>query len=545
MTTIQKPVVILTDNVHADAVALLDGVADVRVLPTAKSDSELIEQWKEASGGVIRSATRFTDDILAQLPNLKFIGRAGVGVDNVDLSAATRHGVVVVNSPEGNTVAAAEHTVAMMLSLLRNVPEGHRSLSQGEWKRSKLLGTEAYNKTLGVVGLGKIGTRVAKTALALGMNILAYDPFLTEERAKNLGVGSVSLDELFTNSDVITLHTPKTKDTEGLINAANLAKCKRGTRLINCARGALINEADVADALKSGQLTSVALDVFDSEPPSPDSPILTLAREPEYATRIVLTPHLGASTAEAQRQVAVDVAQQMTTFFETGVAQSAVNIPALRKDVLEPVKAFLPLAETLGTVTGQYAQQLGQTIQKLTITCGGSLAGVNTQPVTLAVLKGLLAHHCEGVNYVNAEILANELGLAIETTHVSQLQQYQNRLTLLAILANGETLTLAGTVFDPDNAENASRIVQINDYTIAVAPSQYLLVVPHANQPGMVGHVATHLGQAGINISSLSVASSKGDTNLMAFNIDSPLTEACSKALLETAGVDDIYYFAQ
>lgn len=549
-----KPIVIVTDNVHQDAVDLLSEVAEVRNLPTASNNEELIDQWKDAQGGIIRSATTLTAEVLSTLPNLRFVGRAGVGVDNVDLTAATRHGVVVVNSPEGNTVAAAEHTVALMLALLRNIPEGHRTLSQGEWQRSKLLGTEAYNKTLGIVGLGKIGTRVAKTALALGMKVIAYDPFLTEERATSLGVANVSLDNLFAQADVISLHTPKTKDTEGLINAFNLAKCKPGVRLVNCARGALVDEAAVAEALKSGQLASVALDVFASEPPDANSPILQLAQDPEYAKRIVLTPHLGASTAEAQRQVAVDVAQQLRTFFQTGVAQSAVNMPALRKDVLEPVKAFLPLAESLGSIAGQYAQQLANdkqsgAIQQLAITCGGSLANMNTQPITLAILKGLLAHHHEGVNYVNAEVLAKELGLAVETTHVAQLAQYQNRLQLTAHLTNGNTITLAGTVFDPDNPAQASRIVEINGYSIALSPSQYLLLVPHANQPGMVGYVATHLGEASININSLSVASgtaTKDDaTNLMAFTMDSPLTKDCRDALLATAGVKGIYYFEE
>ncbi len=544
-----KPVVVLTDNVNPQAEEFLTGGADVRTLPTAKSKDELIQQLQGVDGIIIRSATSLDASIFDACPTLKIVGRAGVGVDNVDLAAATRAGVVVVNSPEGNTIAAAEHTVSLMLSLLRNIPEGHRSLAAGEWKRKDLLGTEAYGKTLGIVGLGKIGSHVATIAHALGMKLLAYDPFLSDERAKQLHVTSVPLAELFAQADVVTLHTPKTKETEKLINADTLATFKPGSRLINCARGALIDETSVVAALESGQLTSVALDVFDPEPLSPDSALVKLAQNPDYAKRMVLTPHLGASTKEAQEQVALDVAQQIATYFKTGVAQSAVNMPALRRDIMEPVQAYLPLAEALGTIAGQWHSRWQPSTPTNTaantqwrhihITCGGELAKHNTQPITLAVLKGLLANHCEGVNYVNATLLAEEHGLQVQTVHVEKAKQYQNWIEVVVTPGSGEALSLMGTVFD----KHTYRIMSVDGYVLSLAPSPYVVLIPHENKPGMVGIVASVLGNANINISSLAVAQGDFNTSMMAYNVDSEIPAECLAQLKALPGVGNARYF--
>lgn len=528
-----KPTVILTDNVSPLAADILKSVAEVRVEPTCDGD-DLKALLKQADAIIVRSATRIGAEALEGGDRLKIIGRAGVGVDNIDLAEATKNGVVVVNSPEGNTVAASEHTVAMMMALLRNVAQGHAGMVQGHWNRKALTGVEMFGKILGIVGFGKIGSRVARVAQALGAHILAYDPFLPPERAKQLDVKSVSLDELLAQSDIISLHAPKTRETHHLINEKTLSQCKKGVRIVNCARGALINDEDLVIALKSGHVEAVALDVFNEEPLPKSHPFVQLAQQPEFEKRLVLTPHLGASTEEAQVQVAVDVAQQIRTYFEEGVAQSAVNIPALRHEIMAPVKQYLPMAETLGRCLGQW---ISEPVTALEVVAGGAMSEHNTSPITLAVLKGLLSAHHEGINYVNAQLAAEQQGIHVKESHVAKLPHFQNKLTLLATTAKGQQYTLAGSVYH----DNQFHLVQVNEFPLSLEPTSHVLLVPHENKPGMVGIVASVLGQEQINISGLDVAKSAGDDrskpSVMVFNLDTPVPESCLNTLRQQSGI--------
>ncbi|MFM7371838.1 MAG: phosphoglycerate dehydrogenase, partial [Sphaerospermopsis kisseleviana] len=350
---------------------------------------------------------------------LKIIGRAGVGVDNVDVPAATRKGIVVVNSPEGNTIAAAEHALAMMLSLSRHIPDANASVKRGEWDRKTFVGAEVYKKTLGIVGLGKIGSHVAHVAKAMGMKLLAYDPFISTERAEQIGCQLVELDLLFQQADYITLHIPKTPETANLINAKTLAKMKPTTRIINCARGGIIDEAALAAAIKEGKIAGAALDVFDSEPLA-ESELRSLGKD------IILTPHLGASTAEAQVNVAIDVAEQIRDVLLGLPARSAVNIPGLGPDILEELKPYMQLAETLGNLVGQLA---GGRVETLNVKLQGDLATNKSQPLVVAALKGLLYQALrERVNYVNASIEAKERGIRVIETRDASARGYAGSL---------------------------------------------------------------------------------------------------------------------
>ncbi len=532
------PRVLITDNINPQAVAILNGVAEV-VYEKALSNEELIQQIASFDGLMIRSASKVKEDVLNQASQLKIVGRAGVGTDNIDLEKATEHGVIVVNSPEGNTVAASEHTVGMLLALARHIPEGDQTLKAGEWKRSKLTGVEVFGKTLGVIGLGKIGGRVAKTCLTLGMSVRVYDPYLSQARAEDLGVSLATLDEIWEHADFITIHAPKTRETANLLNAETLARCKPGVRLVNCARGGIINEADLAEAIKRGHVAGAALDVFESEPLESKSPLLQLGN------KVVLTPHLGASTEEAQVNVAVDVAKQIRDFFKDGFVQSAVNIPMLRKDILDPVKNHMPLAEVLGSLVGQIAKG---GIQSVEITAKGTIHDVDTSPLSLAVLKGLLSLTREGVNYVNARLIAEERGISLKESSVKTLESYQN-LLVIKLVTDERAYTVAGTLIHGDNF----RIVNMDGCRVTLEHTPHLLFTPHEDKPGMVGLVSSILGNENINISALQVARQgtapsagvpKGQEgrSIMIFNLDIPITAEALAAIRAQSGITEALY---
>ncbi|MFN5730132.1 MAG: phosphoglycerate dehydrogenase, partial [Pseudanabaena sp.] len=389
------PKVLVSDPIDQVGIDILSQVATVDV-KTTLSPEELIQILPEYDAIMIRSGTKLTKEAVEAGKNLKIIGRAGVGVDNVDVPTATRMGIVVVNSPEGNTIAAAEHTLAMMMSLSRFIPAANQSLKGGKWDRKSFTGVEVYKKTLGILGLGKIGSHVATVAKSLGMRILAYDPYLTAERAEKLGVNLVDLEILLREADYITLHLPKTKDTAHLINADRIAIMKDGVRIINCARGGIIDEVAIAEAIKSGKVGGIALDVFENEPLEAESGLR------ELGANVILTPHLGASTEEAQTNVAVDVAEQIRDVLLGLPARSAVNIPGLRPDVWQKLKPYLQLAEMLGNLVGQLA---GGRVDTLNVKLQGEIANSESQPIVVASLKGLLSPALrERVNFVNASI---------------------------------------------------------------------------------------------------------------------------------------------
>ncbi|MBY0402865.1 MAG: phosphoglycerate dehydrogenase, partial [Cyanobacteria bacterium] len=463
------PKVLITDSINETAVRILKGVCEV-TYEKSLSHERLIEIIGDFDALMIRSASTITQDVLDKASHLKIIGRAGVGIDNVDLPAATQRGVIVVNSPEGNTVAASEHTLGMLFALARHIPDADALMKQGKWNRNALVGVELFGKFLGVIGLGKIGGRVAKACIALGMKVLVYDPFLSSAMAEELGVTRVSLEEIWEKADFLTIHAPKTAETAYLINAKTLALCKKGIRIVNCARGGIIHEQDLADAVKSGHVAGVAIDVFEQEPIGADNPLLTLG------TKSVLTPHLGASTEEAQINVAIDVAEQIRDFFEFGYARNAVNIPMLRKEILDPVKYYMPMAEALGSFVRQLA--LGA-LQQIEITAKGQVTQHDTSPLTLAVLKGLLSPVREGVNYVNAPLIAEEMGVKVKESSMKSSENYLNLLTV-AVTTDQKVYRISGTLI----ANTIYRIVEVDGYatTIDAVPPN-ILITPHHDRP--------------------------------------------------------------
>ncbi len=520
-----KPRVLVTDGIHPVAKNILEAACDVMFEPKLDA-AELPRFLREIDGLMVRSATQVTGDVMAQSPKLRIVGRAGVGTDNIDLNAATRSGIIVINSPGGNTVAAAEHTIGMMMALARHIPHADQIVKSGGWRTKELTGVELSGKTLGVVGFGKIGRRVASVFQRMGMRILVFDPFLSTQMAEDLKVESVTMDALFTESDFITLHAPKTPETEHLLNHDAFARMKDGVRIINCARGGIIDEPALLEALASGKVAGAALDVFEQEPLPVDSPLL------QFGDRVITTPHLGASTEEAQVNVARDVAEQILEYFQTGTAQSAVNIPALRKEILDPVRPYMGLAELMGNLVRQISA--GGTNQ-VELVAGGTLSQENLMPLLLAVLKGLLGYAREGVNYVNALVVAEEEGIAVKESRSPRSGNYLNLLTVHLTTDSG-VYSVSGTLLN----DRMPRIVSLNDYPASIKPSPYLLLTPHIDKPGMIAKVATILGAHEINVSALQVArrgQEAGGESMMVFNLDNPLPPAVLKEIEQLEGI--------
>ncbi|MCL1469785.1 phosphoglycerate dehydrogenase [Argonema antarcticum] len=519
--------VLVSDSIDQAGIDILSQVAQVDV-KTGLSPEELIRIIPEYDALMIRSETRVTKAVIEAGTQLKIIGRAGVGVDNVDIPAATRQGIVVVNSPEGNTIAAAEHALAMMLSLSRYIPDANQSVKNNKWDRKRYIGAEVYKKNLGVVGLGKIGSHVATVARAMGMKVMAFDPYLSNERAEQLGCRLVEMDLLLREADYITLHMPKTPETAHLINAEALAKMKPTARIINCARGGIIDEAALAEALQQGKIAGAALDVFETEPLG-ESPLRDLGKE------VVLTPHLGASTAEAQVNVAIDVAEQIRDVLLGLPARSAVNIPGLAPDVVEKLKPYMGLAETLGTLVGQLA---GGRVESLNVRMQGELATNESQPLVVASLKGLLSQALrERVNYVNAALEAKERGIRVIETRDASIRDYAGSLHLEAKGSLGEHSVTGALLGDRE-----IRITDIDDFPINVPPSQHMLFTVHRDMPGIIGKIGSLLGSFNVNIASMQVGRKivRGDA-VMVLNLDDPLPEGILTEILKVPGIRDAY----
>ena len=521
------PKVIVTDSIDPAGIEILSQVAQVDVKLKLSPD-ELVAAIPDYDAIMIRSGTQVTKDVIEAGTNLKIVGRAGVGVDNVDIPAATRAGVVVVNSPEGNTIAAAEHALALMLSLSRHTPQANASLQSGKWERKKFLGVEVYKKNLGVVGLGKIGSHVTQVARAMGMKILAFDPYLSDERAQKLGARLVDFETLIQESDYITLHIPKTPETVNLFNAETFKKMKPTARIVNCARGGLINEQDLYEALKSGHIAGAALDVFESEPMA-ESPLWTLGQE------VVLTPHLGASTEEAQANVAIDVAEQIRDVLLGLPARSAVNIPGLMPEALQELQPYLAMAEKLGNMVAQLA---GDRITQLDVRLQGELAEKDSQPIIVGSLKGLLSQALrERVNYVNASIEAKERGIRVVETRDAAARDYTASLHLTAHGSNGKR-SIMGTLL----AESEMRITSIDEYPINVPPTDNMLMTLHRDMPGMIGKIGSLLGSYNVNIASMHLGRKivRGDA-VMILSLDDPLPEGLIAEIRKEAGIRDAY----
>jgi len=479
---------------------------------------------------LVRSQVQVDAGLIAAGPRLVVIGRAGVGVDNVDLEAATRAGITVVNAPTGNTIAAAEHTLALLYVLARRVAAADASVRRGEWKRSQFSGVELRGRTLGIVGLGKIGQAIAKRARAMEMTVLGVDPFVSADGAAVHGVRLVSLDELLEQADAITVHVPLTRQTRGLIGAAQIARMKPGAFVLNVARGGILDEAAVADALRSGRLGGAGIDVFEHEPPV-DSPLLD-------APNTVLTPHLGASTAEAQVLVAVEVAEQVIDVLAGRPARYAVNAPLLTAETARAIAPYLPLAEILGCFFAQFSRT---GIHQLTLEVSGELArelgGQDASPLTAAVLRGLLeTSTTERVNLVNATSLARARGIAVTERKSSDAGAYSSLLTLTGE-AGGVTTAIAGTV-----ANGEARLVRLNEHSTDVAPSRVMLVTRHHDRPGTVGRIGQMLGEADVNISAMHLARSRPRADaLMILALDDDVPAAVADAIREQEAVLDLW----
>ena len=500
--------VLVSDPLAEEGLSILRTQFEVDEKTDLKED-QLISIIGNYDALLVRSGTEVTANVIEAGTNLRFIGRAGAGVDNIDMDAATRKGIIVANAPEGNTLAATEHTMAMMLSLARNIPQATASLKKKEWKRSKFMGVELNEKTLGILGLGRIGREVSKRATALGMHIVGYDPFIGKEKAAQFGVDSMSVEELFRVSDVITVHTPLIKETKHLINAKSIATMKDGVRIINCARGGIIDEKALYDAIKSGKVAGAALDVFEEEPPL-QSPLLDL-------DQVIVTPHLGASTVEAQTNVAVSIAKQCISVLEGGSAKYVVNAPLVPADQQDVVEPFARLAERIGRFLIQLVE--GR-VEKVEIIYGGELSQgtYNTKFITRVALKGLLDPILQvPVNIVNAEFIASERGIKVSETITADAQGFKNLITIRVLTDKGEE-SVSGTVF----FKGRSRIVAIGGYTMDMIPEGYVIVSRHLDKPGVIGRASTILGQANINIAGMQVGRiNPGQEAIMVLNVDS------------------------
>jgi D-3-phosphoglycerate dehydrogenase len=467
-------------------------------------------------GWVIRSGTKITADLIEAATNLKVIGRAGVGYENIDADAATKKGIVVMNTPGGNNVTTGEHTIGLMMALARHIPQAVASLKSGKWDRNKFVGVEMCNKTIGVVGLGNVGRIVAERAAALRMKVIGYDPFIAAENIARMGVEPGTLEDIYAKADFITVHVPLTTDTQGLINKAAFAKMKRGVRIINCARGGIVEESDLAEAIKQGRVAGAALDVYVDEPPPPDHPLLRL-------DQVITTPHLGASTDEAQLNVAIAVAEQMVDFLAKGVVRYAINVPSVSPELLHVLRPYLTLAEKLGSLHAQMAGVLPNEVQ---VEYRGDVTQYNVAPLTLAVLKGLLSPVMEfAVNYVNAPILARERGIKIVESKGEESTDFASSILVRA--KNGkESLEVEGAIF----AAKHPRIVRVNSFYLEAVPEGYILVLQNKDVPGVVGAVGTILGNHGLNIAGMELGRSEKGGNAISFT---HVDEAVSKRALD------------
>ena len=483
--------------------------------------TDLREALTGCAGLVVRSETKVTAAVMDSAPALRVIGRAGVGVDNIDVPAATARGIVVMNAPDGNTITTAEHTMALLIALARRVPQANSSLRAGRWERKKFIGVELQGKTLGVLGLGRIGRTVASRANAFGMKIVAFDPFIAPDQARDLGIEVVPFDEVLARADFLTVHTPLTAETRAMVDKEAFSKMKKGVRVINCARGGLIDEEALYEAIKSGIVAGAALDVFVQEPPPADHPLLGLEE-------VIATPHLGASTTEAQEGVAFTVAEQMRDYLLTGALRGAVNVPALGAKELQTLQPFLELAESLGRFQ---AQLVDGAVREVRIEYAGEIVDQNAAPVTRAFLAGLLRDVSARVNAVNAFLIAEERGITITSTYLRSASDSVPAISSRVITSAGEH-SLAGTLFGYGEQARQGRITKINGFHIEAIPHGHMLVMRNRDVPGVIGRVGTILGEGGINISRFHLGrQERGGEAMAVIEIDAPVDNQTLGAL--------------
>lgn len=510
--------VLISDNLGDEGVEMFRQEEGIEVdVNTGLSPEELKGIIGKYDGLVIRSATKVTEDLLSAGENLKVVGRAGIGLDNVDIPAATKRGVVVMNTPTGNVVTTAEHAIGMMVSLSRNIPQGTMSLKAGRWDKKKLQGKELYNKVVGLIGFGKIGSIVADRARGLRMQVIIYDPFVNPEQIVKAGFENVSLDELYRRADYITVHVPKLKETAGMIDKESFKKMKDGVMIVNCARGGIVKEADLFEAIKSGKVAGAALDVFENEPPG-IIPLIEL-------DQVICTPHLGASTKEAQTNVAVQVAEQIIDYLKNGTIRNAVNVPSVTGDLLKKLGPYLFLGDRMGCLQ---AQLICGALQEISIEYAGDFQGLDLAPVTTAAIKGILTPIVkDDINYVNAPILAKERGIKVTEATKAEPEDYINLITLKAVTTE-MTSTVSGTIFGRKDA----RVVKINDFRLEMNPVGHAAIIQNLDQPGAIGSIGTTLGLHKINIARMTVGQEEqGDNNIIFLRTDTPITPEAKEAI--------------
>src|SRR5882724_5164679 len=482
--------ILVADEVSNSGLQPLHDAGFVIERRTGLKPAELVEALDGCVGLVVRSETKVTADLMDSATTLRVVGRAGVGVDNIDVPAATERGIVVMNAPDGNTITTAEHTIALLIALARRVPQANSSLKSGHWDRKSFIGVELQGKTLGVVGMGRIGRTVAARARAFGMKIVAFDPFIASEQARDLEIELAPLDELFASADFITIHTPLTAETRGVIGRDAFARMKQGVRIINCARGGLVDESALYDAIKAGTVAGAALDVFVQEPPAADHPLLLL-------DEVIVTPHLGASTAEAQEGVAFTVAEQMRDYLLSGALRGAVNVPSLGTKELAILRPYIELAEKLGRFQ---AQLVDSAVREVKIEFAGELVELNAAPVTRSFLAGLLRDVSARVNAVNAFLIAEERGIKVTTSYFRATADFVPAIRT-HVLSGGSEQSLAGTIFGFGEQAREGRITDIDGFHIEATPRGHMLVMRNRDVPGVIGRVGTILGEHEINIS--------------------------------------------
>ena len=517
------PKVLISDKLSPAAVEIFKSRGVEVDQKTGLTEEQLLEIIGDYDGLAIRSATKVTATVLAAAKKLKVVGRAGIGVDNVDVKAATSHGVVVMNTPFGNSVTTAEHAISLMMSLARDIPAASASTHAGKWEKNKFMGVELAGKTLGLIGCGNIGSIVADRAQGLKMKVVSYDPFLSVERAAALNVEKVELDQLLARADFISLHTPMTESTRHLLGKENLAKCKKGVRIINCARGGLIVEADLKAAIESGHVAGAALDVFEEEP-AKSNPLFGM-------DQIIATPHLGASTNEAQENVAVQVAEQMAEYLTVGTVTNALNMPSVSAEDAAKLKPYLDLATRLGGFAGQMTKG---GLTKVSIEYEGRVTELNTKPLSAAALNGLLSPLMEGVNMVNAPVVAKDRNIDVSEIRHERTAHYKT-LMKITVEFDGGKFTISGTLFG-----DKPRIVSLNDVTLEASIGNRMLYVSNEDKPGLIGGVGQLLGDAKINIANFHLGRNKEATHAVALiEVDDDVNTALLGKISKLPSVKD------
>jgi len=522
--------ILISDSLSKEAVNILEKEKEFKVdVNTKLTPDELKKVIKDYDALVVRSGTKVTKDIIEAADRLRIIGRAGVGLDNVDLPAASKKGIIVVNTPGGNTMSTAEHAMTLMLSLSRNIPQADLSMKKGEWERKKFMGTELYGKTLGIVGLGRIGTEVARRALSFEMRVLAFDPYLSTEKAKELGVETVDLKTIYKEADYITVHTPLSDDTMHMISDKQFEMMKKGIRLVNCARGGIIDEDALARAVESGKVAGAALDVYENEPPKN----LKLMKFPD---KVVLTPHLGASTEEAQVNVAIDVANTVRDALLNRGIRNAVNVPCLDPEVCKVIDPYLKLAENIGAM---HAQLADGHIKRVKIQYVGDILKYDLSPFTVSLIKGMLTPILqETVNFVNSLVIAKERGINILETKTAEVRDFTS-LIEVEVETDKSKNTVTGTLFtkvDP-------RIVKINEFYVDCVPQGNMLVIFNKDVPGIIGQIGMILGDNKINIAGMSFGrETKGRHAITVLNVDSDVSKKLLDEIKKAKNVQEVKY---